>query len=52
MHTGGGPEELYGYLKRLRELRRDYGREGEPFQEANDSRSQLRRILRTAASDR
>jgi probable F420-dependent oxidoreductase len=32
MHAGGDPAELDGYLKRLRELRREYGRDAEPFE--------------------
>lgn len=32
MHAGGDPSELAGYLKRLNELRREYGRENTPFE--------------------
>jgi probable F420-dependent oxidoreductase len=32
MHAGGDHDALVGYLKRLRELRREYGREREPFE--------------------
>ncbi len=32
MHAGGDPSELRGYIKRLNELRREYGRENEPFE--------------------
>jgi probable F420-dependent oxidoreductase len=32
MHAGGAPEELSGYLARLAELRREYGREHESFE--------------------
>lgn len=32
MHAGGDPTELRRYLDRLGELRREYGREGEPFE--------------------
>jgi probable F420-dependent oxidoreductase len=32
MHAGGDGEELDGYLKRLSELRKEYGRENEPFE--------------------
>jgi len=32
MHAGGGPEELDACLARLGELRREYGREHEPFE--------------------
>lgn len=32
MHAGGDPAELQGYMKRLNELRREYGRENKPFE--------------------
>ncbi len=32
MHAGGGPEELDKCIARLGELRKEYGRDGEPFQ--------------------
>ncbi|MBW2313752.1 MAG: TIGR03619 family F420-dependent LLM class oxidoreductase [Deltaproteobacteria bacterium] len=32
MHAGGDPTELEGYLTRLTELRKEYGREKEPFE--------------------
>jgi probable F420-dependent oxidoreductase len=32
MHAGGDAAALHGYLKRLSELRREYGREREPFE--------------------
>jgi alkanesulfonate monooxygenase SsuD/methylene tetrahydromethanopterin reductase-like flavin-dependent oxidoreductase (luciferase family) len=32
MHAGGDAAALNGYLKRLSELRREYGREREPFE--------------------
>lgn len=32
MHAGGDASELAGYLKRLGELRREYGRESTPFE--------------------
>ncbi len=32
MHAGGDAEALEGYLTRLAELRREYGRENEPFE--------------------
>jgi alkanesulfonate monooxygenase SsuD/methylene tetrahydromethanopterin reductase-like flavin-dependent oxidoreductase (luciferase family) len=32
MHAGGDPEELDGYLKRLAQLRKEYGCEDEPFE--------------------
>jgi hypothetical protein len=32
MHAGGAPEDLQGMLDRLTELRREYGREKEPFE--------------------
>jgi probable F420-dependent oxidoreductase len=32
MHAGGGPEPLDGLLARLAELRREYGRDKEPFE--------------------
>lgn len=32
MHSGGGAEQLPDMLARLQELRREYGREGEPFE--------------------
>ena len=32
MHAGGDPAELEGYLTRLTELRKEYGREKEPFE--------------------
>lgn len=32
MHAGGDPTELRGYLSRLADLRREYGREKEPFE--------------------
>jgi hypothetical protein len=32
MHAGGDPAELDRYLARLAELRREYGREREPFE--------------------
>ena len=32
MHAGGDPVELDGYLARLAELRKEYGREKEPFE--------------------
>lgn len=32
MHAGGDAAELEGYIKRLGELRREYGRENEPFE--------------------
>ncbi len=32
MHAGGAEDELAGYLKRLAELRREYGRQNEPFE--------------------
>lgn len=32
MHAGGDADELNGYLARLKELRREYGREDDPFE--------------------
>ena len=32
MHAGGDPDELSGYIRRLGELRAEYGRENEPFE--------------------
>ena len=32
MHAGGDRDRLVGYLARLAELRREYGREREPFE--------------------
>jgi probable F420-dependent oxidoreductase len=32
MHAGGDPVELKAYLERLTELRKEYGRENEPFE--------------------
>ncbi len=32
MHAGGDPEALKGYLARLSELRREYGRENDPYE--------------------
>jgi hypothetical protein len=32
MHAGGDQQALEGYLQRLEELRKEYGREREPFE--------------------